>query len=101
MTKRIEAAARASFVDHYGDFETWDQVSESMRDKWRTRVRPALAGADAVDPFRNPDDQTVEEIATVLAAADGWLSLKHASPRHQHLLRERARTILAALTEAG
>ncbi|MCC3276392.1 hypothetical protein LJ753_10975 [Arthrobacter sp. zg-Y20] len=101
MSARLEAAAKAAFVEHYGDFETWDQVSESMRNQWRNRVRPALAGADNVDPLRHPDEQTVEKAAEVLAKADGWLSLKHASPRHQHLLRERARTVVATLTEAG
>ena len=91
MTTRIEAAAKA-------------MVDASV--KWQTTdagelAKAALAAADAVDPLRHPDEQIVEEIATVLAAADGWLSLKHASPRHQQLLRERARTIVVALTEAG
>ena len=102
MSARLEAAAKASFARHYvATWNTWEEVSEYVRELYRNRVRPILEGADAVDPLRNPDEQTVEKIAAALATADGWLSLEHPSPRHQHLLRERARIILAALTEAG
>ncbi len=91
MTNRIEAAAKA-MVDTSVKCQTTDAGE---------LAKAALAAADAVDPLRESTDEAVEKVAVLCAQADGWLSLKHASPRHQQLLRERARSIVAALTEAG
>ncbi|WP_461169316.1 hypothetical protein [Arthrobacter sp. Z1-15] len=48
----------------------------------------------------DPADETaIDKVAATLAKSDGWLSLAHPSPRHQTLLRERARAILTTLAE--
>ena len=102
MSARIEAAAKASFIETYSaTWESWEAATEYVRDLYRNRVRPVLEAADAVDPLRHPDELAVEKVADALAKADGWLSLTHPSPRHQQLLRERARLVVATLTEAG